>query len=111
VFIWCTFSGFGIMYQEKSGNPGRKGPRWIIFCVLISPWISQGDKKQAKRNCEAWRVLRNWGTDQTFHNVVRGCQIFLGTRYQNSEIFTKLTKNVRHGHKISQMAIKYSKWP
>jgi hypothetical protein len=27
VFIWCTFSGFGIMYQEKSGNPGRKGPR------------------------------------------------------------------------------------
>jgi hypothetical protein len=21
VFIWCTFSGFGIMYQEKSGNP------------------------------------------------------------------------------------------
>jgi hypothetical protein len=22
VFIWYTFSGFGIMYQEKSGNPG-----------------------------------------------------------------------------------------
>jgi hypothetical protein len=23
VFIWCIFSGFGIMYQEKSGNPGQ----------------------------------------------------------------------------------------
>jgi hypothetical protein len=22
VFIWCIFFGFGIMYQEKSGNPG-----------------------------------------------------------------------------------------
>jgi hypothetical protein len=22
VFIWSIFSGFGIMYQEKSGNPG-----------------------------------------------------------------------------------------
>jgi hypothetical protein len=24
VFIWYIFSGFGIMYQEKSGNPGRQ---------------------------------------------------------------------------------------
>jgi hypothetical protein len=23
VFIWYIFSGFGIMYQEKSGNPGQ----------------------------------------------------------------------------------------
>jgi hypothetical protein len=23
VFIWYIFSGFGIMYQEKSGNPDR----------------------------------------------------------------------------------------
>jgi hypothetical protein len=24
VFIWYIFSSFGIMHQEKSGNPGRK---------------------------------------------------------------------------------------
>jgi hypothetical protein len=24
VFIWYIFSGFGIMYQEKSGNPEEK---------------------------------------------------------------------------------------
>jgi hypothetical protein len=23
VYIWYIFSSFGIMYQEKSGNPGR----------------------------------------------------------------------------------------
>jgi hypothetical protein len=26
VFIWYIFSGFGIMYQEKSGSPGCKKP-------------------------------------------------------------------------------------
>jgi hypothetical protein len=24
VFVWHIFSGFGIMHQEKSGNPGRR---------------------------------------------------------------------------------------
>jgi hypothetical protein len=24
VFLWYIFSGFGIVYQEKSGNPGPK---------------------------------------------------------------------------------------
>jgi hypothetical protein len=24
VFIWYIFSGFGMMYLEKSGNPGRE---------------------------------------------------------------------------------------
>jgi hypothetical protein len=26
VFIWYIFSGFGIMYPEKSGNPDGKRP-------------------------------------------------------------------------------------
>jgi hypothetical protein len=27
VFIWYILSGFGIMYQEKSGNPGPRSKR------------------------------------------------------------------------------------
>jgi hypothetical protein len=27
VFIWYIFSGFGIMYNEKSGNTGLEGGR------------------------------------------------------------------------------------
>jgi hypothetical protein len=30
VFIWYIFSGFGIMYQEKYGNPGQS-----MFFVLV----------------------------------------------------------------------------
>jgi hypothetical protein len=35
---------------------------------------------------------------------VQGCQIFLGTTYQNG-------KNIPNGHKIYQMATKYTIWP
>jgi hypothetical protein len=31
VFFWSIFSGFGIMYQEKSGNPVRDGRRYLIY--------------------------------------------------------------------------------
>jgi hypothetical protein len=30
VFIWYIFSGFGIMYQEKSGNPGLETTQCIF---------------------------------------------------------------------------------
>jgi hypothetical protein len=30
VFIWYIFSGFGIMYQEKSGNPGSQHAAWKL---------------------------------------------------------------------------------
>jgi hypothetical protein len=43
-----------------------------------------------------------------------GCQIFLGTIYQNGEIYTKLLENIPNvhkiyemGRKIDQMSIKY----
>jgi hypothetical protein len=41
----------------------------------------------------------------------QGCQIFLDTGYQNRGKCTKLIYNVRNGHKVSQMSIKYSQWP
>jgi hypothetical protein len=41
----------------------------------------------------------------------QGCQIFLGALYQNWKKCTKWTQNVPNGHKISQISIKYSKWP
>jgi hypothetical protein len=44
-------------------------------------------------------------------NRNQGCQIFLGTWYQNWKKWTKRTRNVPNGHKISQISIKYSEWP
>jgi hypothetical protein len=37
VFIWYIFSGVGIMYQEKSGNPGRHATGWVKNLFALAP--------------------------------------------------------------------------
>jgi hypothetical protein len=37
---------------------------------------------------------------------IKGCQIFLGPKYQNGDKYTKLPQNIPNGHKIFPMAIK-----
>jgi hypothetical protein len=41
----------------------------------------------------------------------QGCQIFLGTWDHNRDKYTKLAQNLSNCHKISQMSVKYRKWP
>jgi hypothetical protein len=41
----------------------------------------------------------------------QGCQIFLGSKYQNWEKFTKLPQNIPNYHKIYQITTKYAKLP
>jgi hypothetical protein len=36
VFIWYIFSGFGIMYQEKSGNPGDEHTNVSVTSTCFS---------------------------------------------------------------------------
>jgi hypothetical protein len=38
--------------------------------------------------------------DRTYLRTYQGCQIFLGTKYQNGEKFTKLPQTVPNVHKI-----------
>jgi hypothetical protein len=38
--------------------------------------------------------------------VGQGCQIFLGTTYQNGEKYIKMIKSILNGHTIYQMAVK-----
>jgi hypothetical protein len=40
----------------------------------------------------------------------QGCQIILGTTYQNSEKFIRWPQNVPNGHKIAQISVKYYKY-
>jgi hypothetical protein len=35
VFIWHIISGFGIMYQEKSGNPGEQTGRIFVDLAVL----------------------------------------------------------------------------
>jgi hypothetical protein len=39
----------------------------------------------------------------------QGCQIFLATTYQNGNKYTKQPENVPNGHKLYQIAVKYTK--
>jgi hypothetical protein len=45
-----------------------------------------------------------------FRALEQGCQIFLGTLYQNRKKCTKWTQNVPNGHKTSPVSVKCSKW-
>jgi hypothetical protein len=40
----------------------------------------------------------------------QGCQIFLCPNIPKREKYTKLPQTIPNGHKIYQMAVKYSKW-
>jgi hypothetical protein len=35
-FIWYIYSGFGIMHQEKSGNPGPEAGFTKVKCLQTS---------------------------------------------------------------------------
>jgi hypothetical protein len=79
-------------------SPYLKG--WINRCFPTrSDMFKQVQKAEKCVNLKARRSL-----------PVQGCQIFLGTWYQNWKTCTKWTQNVSNGHDTSQMSIKYSKW-
>jgi hypothetical protein len=44
-------------------------------------------------------------------NCDQCCQIFLGTKYQSGEKYTKLPRTIPNVHKIYQMAVKLTKRP
>jgi hypothetical protein len=63
------------------------------------------------------KMLHEFDSDRRLDNKQgkmsgnQGCQIFLGIWYQTQKKCTKLIKNVPNGLKLSQISIKYSKWP
>jgi hypothetical protein len=42
---------------------------------------------------------------------IHGCQIFLGTKYQNGGKYTKLPRTIPNVHKIQQKTAKWTKCP
>jgi hypothetical protein len=94
ITIWCIFSGFGVMHQEKSGNPefgdaetkrGKKIEKVTI--VKFSPiCLSHPQHLHLHKLC----IVRPYCS--------QGCQISLGNRYR----YTKMGK-------IYQMTAKFTK--
>jgi hypothetical protein len=48
----------------------------------------------------------NFWTKEFFDGsrVAQGCQIFVGTKYQNAKIYTKLPQNILNVYKMDQMS-------
>jgi hypothetical protein len=76
--------------------------------------------KAARRNKKGLKTKFKWGPQKSgclrpeltnWRGRDQGCQIFVGTLYQNLQKCTKSTQNFPKGHKISQMSLKYSKGP
>jgi hypothetical protein len=73
VFIWYIFSGLGIMYREKSGNPGYE--RFTTVDEMC---------KQLFKNIHGagqyipTRLLINQTNSVYEVNLHQGCQIFFG---------------------------------
>jgi hypothetical protein len=84
-----------------------------------------GEKKEGKFRDRVLpvEIISAWSANEWWPDLWPGCQIFLGTWYQNRKKYTKWIKkytkwiknipnekNVPNGHKISHISIKYSKW-
>jgi hypothetical protein len=46
VFIWNIFSGFGIMHQEKSGNPDGSLEKPSMMNLALCPYMSRIDLQE-----------------------------------------------------------------
>jgi hypothetical protein len=76
--------------------------------------MTPDDKKVLLSECKRPLFLC-W--DPSGHGPCQGCQIFLGATHQNGKIYQILShkiyqwpQNIPNGHKIYQMATKYTKW-
>jgi hypothetical protein len=81
------------LYLEKSGNPAVIADH----CGEENPWKKSQNNAMRPVGRETNKEVLRYGADQ-------GCQIFLGTKYQN-------VKNIQNYHKLYQMSIKYNKRP
>jgi hypothetical protein len=75
----------------------------------MDTWISSSSSESTSITVGV-RAFADLGVFWKIHNLTfgHGCQIFLGTTYQNGQNFNKWPQNIPIRHKIYQMAIKIS---
>jgi hypothetical protein len=106
VFIWYIFSGFGITYQEKSGNPGLC---WRLPKVESSSPDGSTIKLLLILEDSNPRLTERFQKISMRPYVSKsGLPDFLRYKISMREKCTKLPQNtIPNGRKIDQTAIKY----
>jgi hypothetical protein len=83
-----------------------------LFCAVIFShrfWWSYNPWKSKFGSTLRWWKNEVFLTRNRFCGSHQGCQIFLGTTYQNENKYTKTRTNIPNRNKIYQMATKYAK--
>jgi hypothetical protein len=110
------FSRFGILYQEKSGNPGyhmqpeaetHASISPSIFATIFCRNVSDPERPDS---ADLDNLIQFGGTESPLRNRDRnqGCQIFLGPNIPKWKKYTQWPQILPNGQKLYQMAIKYS---
>jgi hypothetical protein len=101
--LWYIFPHFGIMYQEKSGNPVQIGFSFFRFFQSRQAYLD--NCAHAFQDCFVWaaslssRVARLFSVKytKTWRNVQKRSQHF-----QMATQYNKCPLNIPNGHKIYQ---------
>jgi hypothetical protein len=117
--LWYIFWPSGIyfsvlayvLYEEKSGNPAwaklvRVNQTKPIFWNAVTgprPRQQVVSYRQRLSNLTVY-ILRR----ARLLPSQQGCQIFLGTKYQNGKKYTKLPQTVPNAHKLEQKTLKWT---
>jgi hypothetical protein len=64
VVIWYIFTSFGILYQEKSGNPGSQTKKKLQFNGIPSPTLFRRCYKSPRLHCHYTVIFAPRASDQ-----------------------------------------------
>jgi hypothetical protein len=68
------FSPFGILYQEKSGNPGQKRDQPVLFFIAkkeLAGFFRDGFEKKIGAKSGSWPMIRFKSRGQRYKKIIR----------------------------------------
>jgi hypothetical protein len=93
-----------MLCQENSGNPGSKVSDFFpLQIVKLCQSTIRGEVELYLCRLSG-TFSREKPSGNRLMSLAQGCQIFLGTIYQNG-------KNLPNDHNMHKIAVKYTKWP
>jgi hypothetical protein len=107
--FWYIFSWFGVLRQEKSGNPGLQ--RSLVVVQRADQPATSGStvfptimiERRGRLGSET-QLVPSPQLSSTFYPHTTRVARFLWVQH------TKTVKNIPNVHKVYQMSLKYTKW-
>jgi hypothetical protein len=95
---WVYFRTFWYIASRKIWQPFYFNDMTLIFFLRTTVLVLV-------------RVYTDLGFERLWEGKKQGCQICLGTKYQNGKNYTKLPRTIPNVRKILQKTVKWTKCP